>query len=369
MKIVYCKNPTERFKENLVFVTTENNEHRLNFRSFFKTDERGRTRPKQDYDFLKEISGMDIFYAQVNTSNNITNLITMEYRLPNDTAELLKSQNHQSGENFSLYLNKAAHFGKEKFHLVNNGRFLKNFNFSSCRAIIKKLNDRMAKHVSTLHGTNLRTVEVKTAWRLTIGLGGESVYKTDMSLHPVYGFPYLPGSAVKGVVRSWVIREFFDGNETRAMNDSKLFCDIFGCDKNSYYKKARKGKVYFYDVYPDRNVNVKPDVMNPHYQDYYNATSTVPPADYLSPVPVFFLTITDTKFKIHVGGGHKSLGKIGDYQNISQKPDEHVSDKLFEESEIDTSVMDYLYEKIKKALEQHGIGAKTAVGYGKLKSV
>lgn len=369
MKIVYCKNPTERFKENLVFVTTENEEHRLNFNTFFEYDQRGRIRQKRDGANLpKEISGMDMFYAQVNSDNLITKLITMEYRLPNDTARLLTSKNHQSGDNYALYLNKAGRFGKDKFHLVKNGKFLKEFNFSSCGAIMKKLNDRIANHAKTLHGTNAITVEVKSAWRLTIGLGGESVYETDMSLHPVYGFPYLPGSAVKGVVRSWIIREFFDSNETRAMKESKLFCDIFGCDKNSYYKKAMKGKVFFYDVFPHGNVNVKPDVMNPHYQEYYKADSKVPPADYLSPVPVFFLTVNDTKFKINVGG-HASLGAIDDYQNISKKPDEIVTDKLFEESEKDTSVLDYLEETIKDALEQHGIGAKTAVGYGKLKSV
>lgn len=369
MKIVYCKNPTERFKENLVFVTTENEEHRLNFNTFYERDQRGRVFLKRDYaNFIKEITGMDIFYAQVNQSNDITKLTAMEYRLPNDTARLLASNNHQSGDNYALYLNKAGRFCKDKFHLVKNGKFLKEFNFSSCGVIMKKLNDRIANHANTLHGANVKTVKVKTAWRLTIGLGGESIYETDMSLHPVYGFPYLTGSALKGVVRSWIIVKFFDGNETLAMNDSKLFCDIFGCDKNSYYKKAMKGKAFFYDAFPDGDVKVKPDVMNPHYQEYYKADSNVPPADYLSPVPVFFLTVKDTKFKIVVGG-HSSLGIIGDYQNISKKPDEIVTDKLFEVSEKDNSVLDYLVKTIKDALEQHGIGAKTAVGYGKLKSV
>ena len=44
--------------------------------------------------------------------------------------------------------------------------------------------------------------EMSVDWRLVVGLGGAAVYETAMTLHHVYGIPYLPGSAVKGVTRS-----------------------------------------------------------------------------------------------------------------------------------------------------------------------
>ncbi len=73
------------------------------------------------------------------------------------------------------------------------------------------------------------------------------------------------------------------------------------------------------------------------------------------------------KFKINVSG-HTSLGSIGDHQNITKKPDECLTDKLFEESKKELPVMSYLFETLKAAIAYQGIGAKTVVGYGKLNS-
>ena len=55
-------------------------------------------------------------------------------------------------------------------------------------------------------------------WRMVVGLGGNHVQETNMMLDHVYGIPYLPGSAFKGVVRSWVIQEYFN-DENEAMRD------------------------------------------------------------------------------------------------------------------------------------------------------
>ena len=46
-------------------------------------------------------------------------------------------------------------------------------------------------------------------WRMVVGLGSDHVQETNMTLDHVHGIPYLPGSAIKGIVRSWVIQEFF----------------------------------------------------------------------------------------------------------------------------------------------------------------
>ena len=44
---------------------------------------------------------------------------------------------------------------------------------------------------------------------MVVGLGGESVYETSITLHHIYGIPYIPASSIKGVVRSWIITEVF----------------------------------------------------------------------------------------------------------------------------------------------------------------
>src|SRR2546422_9089524 len=45
-------------------------------------------------------------------------------------------------------------------------------------------------------------------WRMVIGLGGETVLETDITLHHLYGIPFIPGSALKGLTRAYVSEEY-----------------------------------------------------------------------------------------------------------------------------------------------------------------
>lgn len=49
----------------------------------------------------------------------------------------------------------------------------------------------------TALGAELRKAE--TLSRLVVGLGGEGVLETSLTLHRSYGVPYIPGSALKGL--------------------------------------------------------------------------------------------------------------------------------------------------------------------------
>src|SRR5690606_17233443 len=81
---------------------------------------------------------------------------------------------------------------------------------------------------------------------------------------------------------------------------------------------------------PDLHV----DIMNPHYEKYYSDDS--PPADYLDPVPVQFLTVTK--------------GTTFVFRAIVRGNDD-----------LKEPVINAFY----KALTDQGFGAKTAVGYGR----
>lgn len=48
------------------------------------------------------------------------------------------------------------------------------------------------------------------SWRMLIGLGASHPHETSMTLHHIYGVPYIPGSAVKGVTRHWSILKLFN---------------------------------------------------------------------------------------------------------------------------------------------------------------
>ena len=203
--------------------------------------------------------------------------------------------------------------------------------------------------------------------KLAIGLGAASVYETGINLHHIYGIPFLPASSIKGITRSWVIANVFE-SEKEALKD-KAFCDIFGCsgeakvaigkDKvncKSYYKLEaeknkdkkdlgdRAGNIIFLDAFPIKAPNVRVDVMTPHYGEWYGEGK--PPVDTMMPVPIPFLVLKNTQFSFYFG--------------LKNEYDENIG---FKENE-NKPILDLVETWLKFSLTQHGIGAKTAVGYG-----
>ena len=181
-------------------------------------------------------------------------------------------------------------------------------------------------------------------------------------------------------MRSWIINSYFGEEnipeeekdyplvnaEYRAFKD-KNFCTLFGCPKNTKkvafsngtpqkqkedklkYETAEntalntesKGKIIFFDSFPTTVPHVVPEIMNNHYRDYYDNHSL--PTDTQSPNPIFFMSVKDTSFLFIAGSVNKNTENltIGG-KNLSQW--------------------------LKSALTNHGIGAKTAVGYGYMQS-
>ena len=218
------------------------------------------------------------------------------------------------------------------------------------------------------------TFDSETDWRLAIGLGQASVFETSITLHHIYGIPYIPASAVKGILRSWIIIKYFSNNG-KDLKDAECnayqnlsFCRIFGapakpqeCKESAireYYKNnfdkdidAYMGDIVFFDAFPTKVPTVSVDIMNPHYQPYYNDDDAkTPPADWFNPVPIFFLTIKNTGFQFLFG--------------IRKGRDNF---KVEINGENKGNVIEFLSNELKEALTNHGIGAKTAVGYGRFK--
>lgn len=138
-------------------------------------------------------------------------------------------------------------------------------------------------------GWHVESFTATTDSRLIIGLGGTSVIETGMTLHPLYGFPYLPGSGLKGLARAYA--------EISGEASKDDLREIFGSeDKAQHLESNRQGKVFFMDGLPTQFPKLELDIMNPHYGDYYSGKkdlqgNSIPPADYLNPVPVTFLAV------------------------------------------------------------------------------
>jgi len=337
------------------------------------------------------------------TQNKIVDIWSADNtKLPKDTRGLIKEQ--QDVENFCLLLNKAAQFveyersegfsffiqkkpsGREegkRLRVEPNG-----YGGMDFRALSHKIDN---VRLSASQFELVKIGDLEPVWRMVVGLGGESVYETSMTLHHIYGFPYIPGSAIKGITRHFIISNLLSGflpeenlavldkaidlpeleklrtgnNELgveksiKALRDglkvkrdneeirpSKALLDLLckgweELDKTRevFGNQARRGKVIFLDAYPVKPPAIKADIMNPHYSDYY--TKKKAPVDHMNPVPIHFLTVERTPFSFAV---------------MAEKRDREVLEMPIGGRKIS--------EWVRAALSEHGIGAKTAIGYG-----
>lgn len=225
------------------------------------------------------------------------------------------------------------------------------------------------------------TFTAEPEWRAVVGLGAESVLETNLRLHRIYGFPIIPGSGLKGLTaacalwkiaaalgvpaldvkaqrareekhehtplqkleallyapeesREEALRELQDDHPSLTLEqvnerDGKMFRQVFGTRNAS-------GAVMFFDAIPLAAPQMKLDVMNPHYGEYYMDRSGRPPADYLRPVPVYFLTVErGSPFLFALGA------RNGDAAAVKRAKD-----------------------WLEQAVRELGVGAKTTAGYG-----
>jgi CRISPR-associated protein Cmr6 len=234
--------------------------------------------------------------------------------------------------------------------------------------------------------------EASPDYRLVVGFGAEHVLETNLALHRIYGFPIIPGSAIKGVARAaafWEIAaslsvsapsvdeekrrieakkptplqlldRLLSQGEDKGQEDAlaRLKDDLL-CRENdaiqsldaaswrelagSFYRAfgttSRRGQVIFFDAYPTEAPKLELDILNPHYGDYYqekkdSQNKPIAPADYLNPNPNYFLT---------VGRGSRFA---------------------FALASKDATLSAKAKEWLTRGLTEIGIGGKTSAGYG-----
>lgn len=174
--------------------------------------------------------------------------------------------------------------------------------------------------------------KVKVNGRLSIGLGRANVIETGVTLHHTYGVPIIPGSALKGLASSYAHQYLDRGIWGKG---KPAHATLFGTQE-------RAGGVVFYDALPLPKENnkqqwhLKPDVITVHHPGYYRGESK-PPADWDSPNPVSFITVTGTFLMIIVPDSPAMAG----WEDVA-------------------------YGILQQALDKLGIGAKTSSGYGRM---
>lgn len=200
---------------------------------------------------------------------NIDNLHLAFYRLP-------PKEVGQEDEAKQKYLEALAdHWGKEILE-----------RWTQSASPIEEVRRRLSAQLESLaaDGRATRRLELETEGRLVAGLGYDSPLEVGLTLHPLYGFPYLPGSSVKGVARTYAERIEEAGQEA--------LLQVFGStSKSDPDPEKRRGRVTFMDAIPAAFPQLELDIMTPHYGDYYTDDGDTAPGSWHEPTPVPFLAV------------------------------------------------------------------------------
>jgi CRISPR-associated protein Cmr6 len=240
---------------------------------------------------------------------------------------------------------------------------------------------------------NTEHFKTRSMGRLVVGLGGESVLETSLTLQFITGLPIIPGSALKGLCRQYALFTIaaqlgikpLTASELRNRKDPTPLqnLDELMAAKDDVRKELLKkegfqqlgvsldalkhqdiekdidsfraifgstdygGVCIFYDAVvsalPQTGTLFEVDVMTPHFPDYYTSSGSKPPSDDQNPNPINFLTVaTGTEFAFAVGVRRR---------------------------DFDKSLAEKAVKWLKTALYEMGIGAKTAAGYGVFEKV
>lgn len=257
----------------------------------------------------------------------MNNQESRDYYLPRSTASLLTSDRLNRCKNLGLILDK---YPPEAAIQKSEGK-------SSWLKEIAASNHVDARLVESVYRRWLNMIAAREAlyfsaitdWRMVVGLGGESVLETDLTLHHLYGIPYIPGSALKGLTRGYVTGEVFPSKEIE--QDNEVVKRVFGSQEHA-------GAVVFFDAMPvGASVGFALDIMNSHYPNYYSEKKL--PTNDQNPNPVTFLTVTDTSFVFALAPRRPS-------------------------NEQDLQDVELAKGWLQTALGKYGVGGKTSAGYG-----
>ncbi|RLC22325.1 MAG: type III-B CRISPR module RAMP protein Cmr6 [Deltaproteobacteria bacterium] len=235
-----------------------------------------------------------------------------------------------------------------------------------------KLADRLENQREALEATGIwkmKTFDATLGTRMAMGLGIPSQAENGLCLDHTHGIPLIPGSALKGVAQDYALMEqdaLKDSHKRRQVKqDDHSFIAVFGAQTPEGNEPAsgdfvsRSGHTVFFDAVPVSNgKKVYPfdmDIINPHYGDYYANEGDKPPADYIRPNPILFLTVKPgTVFRFALAARDVCFA-LNNEKTGEPGPEIRIS-----AAELLGKAESFL----KGALYNLGVGGKTRVGYG-----
>jgi CRISPR type III-B/RAMP module RAMP protein Cmr6 len=207
--------------------------------------------------------------------------------------------------------------------------------------------------------------------RLAINLADSLIQNAGICLDRLFGLPYIPGSAVKGVCRHAALEELKAASRSARKELFDLVVSIFGCAKNDFEPakpprkqgdngkpagdfypfldltkpKDQKGAISFLPAYPVNEAKVVVDLTNVHYSLYYGGDKNrnILPG---RPESLADENPKPNPFPAVETGAQFAFCLVLNGRN--NRPE----------------LLNYAKRWLEVALTERGLGAKTAAGYG-----
>lgn len=255
----------------------------------------------------------------------------MEYPLPASTVRAFRQQQGSKNQNPSLLFERFLPDLSRSEDKEIKRRTIQTIIDASLSADSLLFEAWQKRWLTSVRTTKAKPFSMTSEWRVVAGLGRKGPLEVGFTFHR-YGFPFLPGSSIKGIARSYAYLI-----EDRREGDIE-FDAIFGKAADNKDTASQAGQAIFYDAIPWEVPTLEMDVMTPHFPDYYQGGK--PPTDSQNPNPINFLT---------VASGTPFLFAVGWRGALDEEA--HGLQALAE-------------EWLRGGLEVLGAGAKTSAGYG-----
>jgi CRISPR-associated protein Cmr6 len=223
---------------------------------------------------------------------------------------------------------------------------------------------KLLEDLKTAYSGRVVTFEATLGGRLLLNMAGGVVENAGIALDRCFGFPLIPGSAVKGIARSQALWEIHEAPDSEKPHLLRLALLLFGCGKldvapkgdfawaagreltretaNQLEADEFKGTACFLPAYPTTEPTLVVEMVNPHYPEYYRGKRSRA-SDDENPIPNYFPAVeAGSSFGFAV-----LLNRVPENASVSA-----------------STLLDQARDWVQRALTVKGAGAKTAAGYG-----
>lgn len=137
------------------------------------------------------------------------------------------------------------------------------------------------KNANPIVPNNAEIIYGKLLSRLIVNQTGGILENAGLCLHRFFGYPMIPGSAVKGVASHAAWCEWTEASDEQKLEIAERIANVFGYPTNhddldkfleikGRKEKKCSGTVCFMDAVPQGTANLVVDVVTCHHPDYYS---------------------------------------------------------------------------------------------------